>query len=172
MTAGMVGEGAGAGAFTCNGEPRQMVEGETRLLIEVLREDYGLTGTKLGCGTGDCGACTVLLDGKAVNACLVHAAEVAGHEVTTVEGVTADGVGRILAEELVAASAIQCGICTPGVVVMASDHLSSCGGATTRAQIEVALGGNLCRCTGYLAIVQAITAAAERVERSAAGERA
>ncbi len=158
-------EETSSAAYVCNGEPRRLAAGETRLLIEVLREDHGLTGTKLGCGTGDCGACTVLLDGAAVNACLVYAAEVAGREVTTVEGVSAGGIGRVVAEELVAANGIQCGICTPGFVVMATDHLTACGGITTRAEIEVALGGNLCRCTGYLPIVDAVLAAGTRVAR-------
>ncbi|PZG54446.1 (2Fe-2S)-binding protein [Spongiactinospora gelatinilytica] len=148
--------------FRCNGEDRQVGRFDERLLIDVLREDLRLTGTKLGCGTGDCGACTVLLDGRPVNSCLVYAVECVAREVETVERVSQDDAGRILAEELVAAGAVQCGICTPGVLVMATSLVRS-NPTPDRADIETALSGNLCRCTGYLPIVRAVEAAARRV---------
>ncbi|WP_037065854.1 (2Fe-2S)-binding protein [Pseudonocardia acaciae] len=149
--------------FRCNGADREVEAGD-RLLIDVLREELRLTGTKLGCGTGDCGACTVLLDGRPVNSCLVFAAECDGGEVRTAEGVSEGGAGRVLAEELAAAGAVQCGICTPGMLVMAAALVASrTGGAPDRAEIETALAGNLCRCTGYLPIMRAVTAAARRV---------
>ncbi len=152
------------GTMICNGLPRALADAEDRLLIDVLRDDLGLTGTKLGCGTGDCGACTVLLDGQPVNACLVYAAECAGADVVTVEGLAADPVGRVLGEELVAAGAVQCGICTPGIVVMAASVLRERSGPLTREDVERVLSGNLCRCTGYAPIVAAVRAAAGRLE--------
>jgi aerobic-type carbon monoxide dehydrogenase small subunit (CoxS/CutS family) len=139
------------------------VDGPDRLLIEVLREELGLTGTKLGCGTGDCGACTVLLDGMPVNSCLVYLGECQGHAVDTVESVCRDRVGEVVAQEMAAAGAVQCGICTPGMVVMASAFLREHGGCPSRAEIECALSGNLCRCTGYYPIIQAVESAAARL---------
>ena len=145
--------------FSCNGVDRPLDDAEDRLLIEVLRDDLHLTGTKLGCGTGDCGACTVLLDGEPVNSCLVFAAECAGSAVETVEAVAASPRGRRIVEELVAYGGVQCGICTPGIVVAAA-ALLECKPRPRREEIEVALAGNLCRCTGYLPILAAVEAAA------------
>jgi aerobic-type carbon monoxide dehydrogenase small subunit (CoxS/CutS family) len=150
-------------SFACNGATRELADGDCRLLIEVLREDFGLTGTKLGCGTGDCGACTVILDGEAVNACLVYASECAGREVQTIEHLASEGIGVLVADAFAAAGAVQCGICTPGFVVAATDFLAGCDGDCTRAEVEVALSGNLCRCTGYLPIVDAVLDAASRL---------
>ena len=150
-------------AFVCNGVDRELADGDCRLLIEVLREDFGLTGTKLGCGTGDCGACTVVLDGQAVNSCLVYAAECAGREVQTIEHIAGDGIGALVADAFAAAGGVQCGICTPGFVVTASDFLARRQGDCTRPEVEVALSGNLCRCTGYLPIVDAVLDAASRL---------
>jgi aerobic-type carbon monoxide dehydrogenase small subunit (CoxS/CutS family) len=149
--------------FVCNGATRELAEGDCRLLIEVLREDFGLTGTKLGCGTGDCGACTVLLDGTAVNSCLIYASECAGREVQTVEHVSSDGIGALVAAAFASAGAVQCGICTPGFVVAATEFLADGHSDCTRAELEEALSGNLCRCTGYLPIVDAVLDAASRV---------
>ncbi len=148
--------------FRCNGAEFRLDQAGDRVLADVLREDLGLTGTKIGCGTGDCGACTVLLDGSPVNSCLVYAVECAGSEVQTVEGVSHSGTGQVLAEELAAAGAVQCGICTSGLLVMAVSLLEA-DPAPDRAGIETALSGNLCRCTGYLAIVRAVEAAAGRL---------
>ncbi|MFI0480734.1 (2Fe-2S)-binding protein [Actinomadura sp. 9N215] len=146
----------------CNGAEYRVDRAGDRLLIDVLREDLRLTGTKLGCGTGDCGACTVLLDGRPVNSCLVYAVECAASEVETVERVSRDGAGRVLAEELAEAGAVQCGFCTMGILVMATSLIES-NPAPDRAEIETALSGNLCRCTGYLPIVRAVESAARRV---------
>lgn len=150
-------------SFACNGVTRELANGDCRLLIEVLREDFGLTGTKLGCGTGDCGACTVVLDGEAVNACLIYACECAGREVQTIEHIASNGIGGLVAEAFATAGAVQCGICTPGFVVAATAFLAGRHGDCTRAEVEVALSGNLCRCTGYFPIVDAVLDAASRL---------
>lgn len=122
-----------------------------RRLLDVLREDCGLTGTKEGCGEGECGACTVLVDGEPVVSCLVPIAQVAGHAVTTIEGVDAEPLQRAFMDHVGA----QCGICTPGMVLAAL----SLGANPTRQEMQRALAGNLCRCTGYEAIFRAIRAA-------------
>ena len=137
------------------------------MLIEVLREDFGLTGTKLGCGTGDCGACTVFLDGDAVNSCLVYAAECATRSVETIEHVADAGIGALLAASFSATGAVQCGICTPGFVVAATDLLTHTHGQCTRTEVATALGGNLCRCTGYLPIVDAVLDVAAELREGA-----
>jgi carbon-monoxide dehydrogenase small subunit len=147
--------------FTCNGAERALSGAPDRLLIDVLRDDLGLTGTKLGCGTGDCGACTVLLDGAPVNSCLVYAAECAGASVETIEGVVETAHGRLLVEQFAEKNAVQCGICTPGLVVTGAALLTSGKGELDRGQIKEALAGNLCRCTGYFPIIAAVEAAME-----------
>jgi carbon-monoxide dehydrogenase small subunit len=152
--------------FLCNGVEGELADGDCRLLIEVLREDFGLTGTKLGCGTGDCGACTVILDGQAVNSCLIYASECAGGEMQTIEYVASEGIGELVAEALATAGGVQCGICTPGFVVTATEFLTRTQGNCTRADVELALGGNLCRCTGYLPIVDAMLSAASRLREA------
>lgn len=128
-------------------------------LVEVLREELGLTGTKVGCAAGECGACTVLIDGNAVNACLVPAAQIDGRSVLTVEGLAPAGELAVLQRKFIEAGAIQCGFCTPGLLMSATALLSRTK-MPTRAQITEAIAGNLCRCTGYSAIVEAIEAAA------------
>jgi carbon-monoxide dehydrogenase small subunit len=144
-----------------NGEPARVEHDPDALLIETLRDELGLTGTKLGCGTGDCGACTVLLEGRPVNSCLVYTAECAGAAVATVEGVAATSAGTAVAEAMVTADAVQCGYCTPGIVVTAAALI----GATMPDDdgIRSALAGNLCRCTGYRPIVAAVRAAAREL---------
>lgn len=141
---------------------RRMVEVEpNELLINVLREKLGLTGTKYGCGIGECGACTVLLDGKPVLSCLTLAVEAAGKEVTTIEGVARDGRLDPVQEAFIEEGAIQCGYCTPGFVIISKALLDEIEDPT-REEIVEYIKGNLCRCTGYVNIVRAIRRAAEK----------
>ncbi|WP_273728711.1 (2Fe-2S)-binding protein [Brucella gallinifaecis] len=134
------------------------------LLIEVLRSGLGLTGTKLGCGTGDCGACTVILNGAPVNSCLVYALECEGARIETIEGIVASPIGRTIVDEMIEVDAAQCGFCTPGIVVTACALAQQYGtdGLTDR-EISTALSGNLCRCTGYLPIQQAVQTALNKL---------
>jgi len=145
-----------------NGEARVLAVPPLRRLLDVLRDDLGLTGTKEGCGEGECGACTVLVDGEAVNACLVPACQADGSDVTTIEGSGHSELQRAF----VAAGGTQCGICTPGMVMMARAWLEACarcGTVPTAEAARAALAGNLCRCTGYGKIVASVLAAvAER----------
>ncbi len=164
--------------FLVNGDPIEVDVPGMRRLLDVLREDLGLTGTKEGCGEGECGACTVILDGDVVDACLVPICQVDGHVVRTVEGLArrrpiarpADGDGERTAggaldglDELQAAflraGGAQCGICTPGMLMAARAYLDAGGGPDEEA-IREAIAGNLCRCTGYTKIVEAIALAA------------
>jgi carbon-monoxide dehydrogenase small subunit len=131
-------------------------------LLEVLRNQLGLIGVKEGCGAGDCGACTVLLDGQAVNSCLVLAVRAAGHEITTIEGLTRDGRLHPIQQAFVEEGAVQCGFCTPGMVLAAKALLDE-NPRPSEHEIRVAIAGNLCRCTGYVKIVSAIRLAAERM---------
>jgi aerobic-type carbon monoxide dehydrogenase small subunit (CoxS/CutS family) len=126
-----------------------------RTLLDVLRNELGLTGAKEGCGTGSCGACTVLLDGRAVNACLVFVAEAQGRSVTTIEGLAASGELHPLQKAFMDEGAVQCGFCTPGVILSAKALLDETP-RPTESQIRRAIAGNLCRCTGYDKIVRAI----------------
>jgi len=145
--------------FILNGEPVQ-VEIEPHLtLLELLRNELELTGTKEGCGMGECGACTVLLDGKAINSCILPALEVEGKGVTTIEGVADDKGGlHPIQKAFIEYGAIQCGFCTPGMVLSAKALLDE-NPKPTEEEIRNGIAGNLCRCTGYLQIVQAIKAA-------------
>lgn len=129
-----------------------------RTLLDALRDDLGLTGSKKCCADGECGACTVFLDGALVNSCLVLCAEAEGHEVTTIEGLSADGITD-LQQEFLNAGAVQCGVCIPGQVLAAEGLLRADPDATP-VQIRDAMAGNLCRCAGYERIVAAIQAAA------------
>jgi len=151
--------------FLVNGEPAELDVPGMRRLLDVLREDLGLTGTKEGCGEGECGACTVLLDGAVVDACLVPVCQVDGAIVRTVEGLArpaASGSGPEL-DELQRAflefGGAQCGICTPGMLMAARAYLDA-GGGPDEASIREAIAGNLCRCTGYTKIIESIAAAA------------
>jgi aldehyde oxidoreductase len=147
-------------AFNVNGQPVAVATAPIRRLADVLRDDLGLTGTKIGCNAGDCGACTVLLDGEQVCACLVPVGQVAGREVTTVEGL-ADGELSLLQRAFHQCGAAQCGICTPGMLMAAVDLLRR-NPMPTEALIEEALGGVLCRCTGYRKIIEAVRHAARQ----------
>ena len=150
---------------TLNGEPVAFVCEPQQTLLECLRDVLGLTGTKSGCNDGNCGVCSVLLDGRLVNSCLVLAAEIEGREVTTVESL-ADWPGlHPLQQAFVEEDALQCGYCTPGMLIAAKALLDR-EPDPTEAQIRLWLAGNLCRCTGYDTIVHAVRAAAEQKETS------
>lgn len=142
-----------------NGESHALQVEPHRSLLDVLREELGLTGTKKGCDAGDCGACTVLLDGAPVNACLVLAVQADGREVSTIEGVARDGQLHPLQEAFIEHGAAQCGFCTPGIL-MNSIALLRETPSPTRTEIQEALSGNLCRCTGYVQIIEAIESVA------------
>ncbi|MBM4183250.1 MAG: (2Fe-2S)-binding protein [Gemmatimonadetes bacterium] len=144
---------------TINAEPQEFLCEPGETLLEALRSRLGLTGTKEGCATGDCGACSVLLDGRLVPACLVLAAEVSGREVLTVEGVATGDTLHPVQQKFLEHAALQCGVCTPGFVVAAKallDHNDD----PTEEQVRYWLAGNLCRCTGYDKIVRAVLDAA------------
>jgi aerobic carbon-monoxide dehydrogenase small subunit len=143
--------------FTLNGRPADIAAHPMRRLLDVLREECGLTGTKEGCGEGECGACTVLVNGDPVCACLVPFAQVAGAEVVTIEGL---GDDHPLQHAFMDEVGAQCGICTPGMILAAL----SLGPNPSLDRVKVALAGNLCRCTGYEAIYRAIRAAAGKAE--------
>ncbi len=146
-------------SMTVNGWLHEAAVEPRARLLDFLREDLGLTGTKEGCGTGDCGSCTVLLDGKPVNSCLTLAAEADGASVTTVEGIAADGYLNPVQAAFVDAGATQCGFCTPGFIVMATALLDDIPNPTEE-EIRYGLAGNLCRCTGYDKIIRAVQTAA------------
>ncbi|MBA3072977.1 MAG: (2Fe-2S)-binding protein [Anaerolineae bacterium] len=146
--------------FTLNQQSIRLETLAARSLLDVLREDFALTGAKDSCGgDGECGACTVLLDGEAVNACMVLISQVEGRHVLTIEGLTPDGSLHPIQNAYVQAGAIQCGYCTPGMV-MATKALLDHTPQPDETQIREALAGNLCRCTGYTKIVQAVQFAA------------
>jgi len=155
-------------SFIVNGAPTEVDVPGMRRLLDVLREDLGLTGTKEGCGEGECGACTVLLDGAVVDACLVPICQVDGADVRTVEGLSQTSVPGamasaddldILQAAFLQTGGAQCGICTPGMLMAGHAFLAS-GAAPTEDAIREAIAGNLCRCTGYTKIVEAIALAA------------
>ena len=148
-------------AFTVNGEPVEVEATGMRRLLDVLREDLGLTGTKEGCGEGECGACSVLLDGQVVDACLVPLSQARGASVRTVEGLASDGRLGTLQQAFLETGGAQCGICTPGMLIAGEAFLAS-GAEPTDENIREAIAGNLCRCTGYTKIIEAIALAAER----------
>ena len=141
--------------FTLNGESITVKVSPNRLLLDLLREDLGKMGTKFACGYGECGACTVILDGKAVNSCLMLAVEVDGCEVVTVEGLSKNGELSDLQQSFVEHGAVQCGFCTPGMLMSAEALLMDIPNPT-KEDIKLAIAGNLCRCTGYVKIVEAI----------------
>lgn len=146
-------------AFTVNGEPKTATVWPMARLLDVLRQDLALTGTKEGCGEGECGACAVFVDGEMVNACLVPVAQVVGKSVVTIEGLAAaEPRFPALADAFVNLNAAQCGICTPGMIVAVVALLRG-NPAPTDAEIREALAGNLCRCTGYMKIFQAVAEA-------------
>jgi carbon-monoxide dehydrogenase small subunit len=151
-------------AFTVNGRAVSVRARPMERLLDVLRGELGLTGTKEGCGEGECGACSVLVGGELVNSCLVPVLQVAGAEVTTIEGVAMGDALHPLQEAFVAHGGAQCGICTPGMV-MAAVHLLARTPAPSAEEIREGLAGNLCRCTGYVRIFEAVAAAAGATAR-------
>ena len=138
-----------------NGETRDIRVGLEKTLLDVLREDLGLTGTKQGCGSGDCGACTVLMNGRPVNSCLVLAVDAAEQEITTIEGLGDLNGLHPIQEALIEHGAVQCGYCTPGIVMSAKALLDR-NPSPSEAEVREGLTGNLCRCTGYVKVVKAI----------------
>ena len=141
--------------LTINGQPTEAAVDSNTTLLQFLRDDLGLTGTKHGCGLGDCGACTVILDGKPVNACLVLAVQARGRDVVTIEGLEEDGKLHPIQQAFVEKGAIQCGFCSPGMILSAKALLDE-NPKPTEMDIRTAISGNLCRCTGYQKIVEAI----------------
>jgi aerobic carbon-monoxide dehydrogenase small subunit len=146
--------------LTVNGSPVTLEVPGMRRLLDALREDLGLTGTKEGCGEGECGACSVIVDGQVVDACLVPVCQVDGADVLTVEGLAPNGELAPLQEAFLIAGGAQCGICTPGMLMAAHVYLDEGGGSDPDA-IREAIAGNLCRCTGYTKIIDAIAMAAQ-----------
>jgi carbon-monoxide dehydrogenase small subunit len=145
--------------FSVNGDEVTLEVPGMRRLLDALREDLGLTGTKEGCGEGECGACSVLIDGEVVDSCLVPVSQVDGTSVMTVEGLATDGRLDALQDAFLHHGGAQCGICTPGMLMSARAYLDQ-GGAPVDEDIREAIAGNLCRCTGYTKIIDAIAAAA------------
>jgi carbon-monoxide dehydrogenase small subunit len=144
-----------------NGERREVLAPVHKTLLEVLREELGLTGTKHGCELGECGTCTVLLDGKPALSCLLLPAQIAGRNVTTIEGLARGAELHPLQQAFAELGAAQCGYCTPGILLAAAAMLEE-NPAPERDEIKHALSGNLCRCTGYVKILEAVELAAER----------
>lgn len=153
--------------FQLNGEARELETSPWRRLLDALREDCGLTGTKEGCGEGECGACTVLIDGVPANSCLVAVAQVDGHDVRTVEGLAEGDVLHEVQDALVADGGVQCGICTPGIALTAAYAIEREPKAS-RQRLRELLSGNICRCTGYQLVIDAVERAAAK--RSKRGE--
>ena len=148
-------------AFTVNGEPKKLHAYPMERLLDVLRLEFGLTGAKEGCGEGECGSCSVLMNGKLVNSCLIPALQAAGTNLTTIEGVADGPQLSALQAAFLECGGAQCGICTPGMI-LASCHLLDKKPEPTLDDIREALSGNLCRCTGYMQIFDAVAQAARR----------
>lgn len=153
-------------SLTLNGQERRFLVEEQETLLHVLRERAGLTGAKKGCGLGECGACTVILDGRAVNSCCVFAVQADGGRVETIEGLGTPDRPHPLQQAFIDAGAIQCGFCTPGMI-MAAKALLDREPRPGREAVRQALSGNLCRCTGYEKIERAVELAAEAIARCA-----
>ncbi len=149
--------------FNLNGEDIEVHTDPAGSLLNLLRDQLGLTGTKAGCGQGECGACTVLLDGQAVNSCLIPAGKVAGSEVVTIEALSADGKPDFVQESFVEKGAVQCGFCTPGMI-MSTHALLKQNSRPDPEDAKRAISGNLCRCTGYKQIEEAILLAAKKLK--------
>lgn len=146
-------------SFVINGNSRQLDVPPMKRLLDVLREDLRLTGSKEGCGEGECGACSVFINGEVVNSCLIPVCQVEGAEILTIEGLAGDDRLTPLQEAMIQIGGTQCGICTPGIV-MAAKALLDQNPHPTRDEIRAGLGGNLCRCTGYVRIIDAVESCA------------
>jgi len=154
--------------FTVNEQPRTVMIDRRQSLLEVLREQLGLTGVKQGCGAGECGACTVLVDDDPIDACLYLAIWAEGKKIRTIEGECRDGKLSPVQEAYVAAGAVQCGFCTPGLIMTSTAFVSEHRGQTiSRGQIRQAHAGNICRCTGYHSVVNAVERCLETDEHPA-----
>jgi len=147
--------------FKVNGERRRLEVYPMARLLDVLREELELTGTKEGCGEGECGACTVILNGEIVNSCLVPVAQVNGAEITTIEGVAGEEQLHAVQQSFIEHGGAQCGICTPGMVLAAIDLLQR-NPQPSEADIRTGLAGNLCRCTGYMKIFESVVRACQK----------
>jgi aerobic-type carbon monoxide dehydrogenase small subunit (CoxS/CutS family) len=147
--------------FTVNRREVTLQVPPERRLVDILREDLTLTGTKIGCGEGECGACTVLIDDRTANSCLIPACQLGGTTVQTIEGLAESGAIDHIKEAFLEAGAVQCGYCIPGMVI-STFHLLEHNRKPAEQEIREALSGNLCRCTGYAKIVEAVTKAAEK----------
>lgn len=147
--------------FTVNGEPQRLEVFPIARLLDVLREQLHLTGTKEGCGEGECGACTIMLDGQIVNSCLVPVVQANGARITTIEGVAGEAELNQVQQAFVEHGGAQCGICTPGMVIAAVDLLSR-NPQPTEDEIRTGLAGNLCRCTGYIKIFESVVRACQK----------
>jgi len=150
-------------SITVNGRRCELEVEAHETLLDMLRDRLALTGTKRGCGEGECGACTVILDGRSVNACIILAAEADGSEILTIEGLADGGKPGVLQQAFLDSGAVQCGFCTPGMI-MSAHHLLTVNPHPTEEEIKEGLSGNLCRCTGYAKIIEAVKAAAEAGE--------
>lgn len=146
--------------FYVNEEPVELYVDGNKTMLNILRDELCLTGTKEGCGAGECGACTIIADGKPLNACLVLAPELDGMHITTIEGIVKDGELSELQKQFVELSALQCGFCTPGFIMSGTALLQE-NPNPSREEIKTAIAGNLCRCTGYVRIIEAIEEAAK-----------
>jgi carbon-monoxide dehydrogenase small subunit len=146
--------------FVLNGKNYELKVKPWQTLLELIREDLSLTGAKEGCGQGECGSCTVIMNGKTVNSCLVPAVEADGQEILTIEGLSDNGRLHPIQEAFVSHSGMQCGFCTPGMIMSAKALLDS-NPHPTEAEIRESISGNFCRCTGYTKIIESISAAAD-----------
>lgn len=152
-----------------NGEPREIAVEPTWTLLETVREQLRLTGSKEGCGTGDCGACSMVVDGRLITSCLMLAVQADGREVTTIEGLATNGALHPVQQAFVEKGGVQCGFCTPGMVMAAASLLERNPSPTTE-EVREGLAGNLCRCTGYAKIYESVMAAAQMGRPAPAGK--